>query len=93
MPKLIKLKKSETVGVGRIPHIALSRDDFPAKIDAGMIDKFIEVNFPQTISRKLNQVNGVSVTPQEIVITLDKPLPEIQIDKIITALEQNQWNT
>ena len=90
--KLTKLTKSETVGISINQNsIILKREIFPANIDAGMIDAFIESVFPDKISRDPNGVNGVSGTPTEIVITLKTSLSDAQINPIISALENRAW--
>ena len=67
--------------------IIIKREVFDSNIDAGKIDKFIEEHYPNFISRDENKVNGVSVTKDEIMITLASPLTDTQKDAIISALE------
>ena len=87
--KLTRLLKPDSIGLAPNQNaIILKRDIFP-QVDAGKIDAFIEQRFPNLISRAEGQVNGVSVTKDEIVITLANPISESQINSIISLLETN----
>ena len=93
MPKkLTKKLKVETVGINPKQHVLiLQKEDFPREIHAGMIDEFIEANYPNLVSRNPNQVNGVSVSRDEIVITLSHSISQNQEDEIIDKLQNNNW--
>ena len=66
-------------------------DIFPSNVDAGMIDQFIETNFPNLINRNENEVNGVSVTRDEIVITLSHSIDVSQLSSVVSLLENKVW--
>jgi len=90
--KLVKIDKPKTIGVDASQDIiVLSKDIFPSDVNAGMIDNFIEQNFPSLINRSENQVNGVSVTKDEILITLSHPISTNQINQLISLLEDASW--
>ena len=84
---LIKLLVAKTIGAENIDCVILKKDFFP-NIDAGEIDAFIENKFPGFISRNPDMVNGVSVTPTEIVIATNFKLSDLQINTVIQQLEQ-----
>jgi len=92
MSKLTELLKSQTVGISTSQNVVvLKKDIFPSNVDAGMIDQFIETNFPNLINRNENEVNGVSVTRDEIVITLSHSIDVSQLSSVVSLLENKVW--
>jgi len=87
---LINEQSASVINADAVYTVVLKKDSFPHKVDAGMIDKFIEEKFGKIISRNPDKVNGVTVTPEEIVIVLNtKPTTDLK-EKIKQALEE-KW--
>jgi len=90
--KLTKIDKSNTIGVSVNDNvIVLQKDIFSSNVNAGMIDQFIETNYPNLISRDSNKINGISVTKDEIVITLSRSFNVSQVNTLISQLENKVW--
>jgi hypothetical protein len=89
---LSRLSKGNTITIDPGQNaIIIKKENFPSNIGAGDIDKFIEKNYPNLISRDESHVNGVTVTKDEIVITLTNFMSESQKDQIIALLQNRIW--
>jgi len=92
MAVLTRINKANTIGIDINQNaIIISREDFPINIDAGKIDRFIENHYPNLINRTEGEVNGVSVTNKEIIITLAQPLTDQQKDTIVEIIQNATW--
>jgi hypothetical protein len=91
---------SRGLSEGDARYLVLAKDDFPLRqgraIDAARIEAWFVATFPGAIYRnplpldpRTARLDGVSVTPEEIVIALATDLPVATREQVRTALERD----